>query len=186
VWNSNEYQIVIRGRPEFVGLTDFAHELWATTNCVPQPFPTSSRPNFRKTTMIPRLTITASLLFLAADSTWSAELYVDVGAGRDTNPGTAARPLKSLTAALDRATGGDTIFLQPGDYGVVNPAVGVDKHVFQSRYVTVQPAAGVENSRERISIQQLSFGTRSGTLTGEGRRGVTTISASKICGTKRS
>lgn len=122
--------------------------------------------------MLPRLTVTTFVLFCVTASAWPAEVYVDATAGMEGNPGSAARPLKTLAAAMDQAVGGDTIFLQPGRYGPINPKVGVDSDVFEEQYVTIRPAPGVLDPREEISIQRLSFGVRSGVLTGDGRRGV--------------
>jgi hypothetical protein len=122
--------------------------------------------------MLPRLILIPFVLFFDTASARPAELYVDATAGMDTNPGLAARPLKTLAAAMDQAVGGDTIFLQPGKYGPINPKVGVDRNVFDEQYVTIRPAPEVVEPRKKIFIQRLSFGVRSGVLTGNDRKGV--------------
>jgi len=119
-----------------------------------------------------RMTVFALVLLFSTNTALSADIHVDAAGGDDTNPGSAAAPLKTLDAAMKSASGGDTIHLQPGDYGAIEPEVGVGKHVFTGSHVAIQPAPGVKNSRQRISIERLRFGSRSGTLTGEGRRGV--------------
>ncbi len=119
-----------------------------------------------------RSTAIASVMFWVTTSLWSADLYVDPASGIDANPGSATQPLETLAAALDRAVGGDTIFLQPGKYDAITPSVGVDGHVVEEQYVTIQPAPEVVESREKISIERLTFGVRSGALTGENRTGV--------------
>jgi hypothetical protein len=121
--------------------------------------------------MLPRLIVVPFVLFFVTASAWSAELHVDAAAGMDTNPGSAARPLRTLAAAMDQTVGGHTIFLQPGKYGPIAPKVGVDRNVFEGQYVTIRPAPGVVESGEKISIQRLNFGVRSGVLTGEDRKG---------------
>lgn len=48
-------------------------------------------------------------------------LYVDAAAGNDANPGTAARPLRSVAAALAAAGAGTTVYLAAGDYRSQGP-----------------------------------------------------------------
>jgi len=122
--------------------------------------------------MLLRPIVLAFALLVIASPAVCADLYVDAAGGADDNPGSAGQPLKTLGAAMQRASAGDTIHLQPGRYGAIEPDVGVGEHVFTGRHVTIQPAPGVKNSRRQITIERLRFGSRSGTLTGDGRRGV--------------
>ena len=57
----------------------------------------------------------ALLLAVLPSFVGAASLYVSPS-GSDTNPGTSTAPLKTIQAALDRATAGTTIELAPGTY----------------------------------------------------------------------
>lgn len=57
----------------------------------------------------------ALLLAVLPSFAGAASLYVSPS-GSDTNPGTSTAPLKTIQAALDRATAGTTIELAPGTY----------------------------------------------------------------------
>lgn len=72
------------------------------------------------------VTVTCTMGWLAATPpARAAELVVDPkgAASADGNPGTAAKPLKTLAKALDMAKAGDTILLATGEY----PAVSISK-----------------------------------------------------------
>ncbi|NLF93890.1 MAG: DUF1565 domain-containing protein [Oligosphaeraceae bacterium] len=56
----------------------------------------------------------ACLLFAAA-ALWGRDYYLDPAQGADGNPGTQARPLRTLAGIKPQA--GDTVFLAPGNYG---------------------------------------------------------------------
>jgi len=51
-------------------------------------------------------------------------LYVDPASGDDTNPGTDASPLRTITRATQLATAGESIFLKDGVYGAGEPRPG--------------------------------------------------------------
>ncbi len=122
--------------------------------------------------MISRMVLMIGWVAMAAPAGLTAEVHVDAARGSDENPGTAAQPLQSIEAAVARATGGDTILLQPGEYGPIERRGGPGQHLFTERYVTIRPGPNVTDSRKHISIERVRFGVRSGTLTGEGRKGV--------------
>jgi len=76
----------------------------------------------------------------AVSPTPAAELVVDPkgAASADGNPGTAAKPLKTLAKALELAKGGDTILLGTGEY----PAVAISK-TYQEP-LTIRAAKGAK------------------------------------------
>ncbi|HRC41105.1 MAG TPA: chondroitinase-B domain-containing protein, partial [Tetrasphaera sp.] len=74
------------------------------------------RPSLRTITLALATTATAASPVLWSSSAGAAgELYVAT-TGLDSNPGTAAAPLRSVQAAVTKATPGTTIKIQPGTY----------------------------------------------------------------------
>ena len=64
------------------------------------------------------------LVFVGFGSLASAQLrgrtyYVSLR-GDDANPGTKSRPWRTIRYACSRLRAGDTLIIEPGDYGVVN------------------------------------------------------------------
>lgn len=118
----------------------------------------------------PRLFLSLCLLPLMLQA---AEITVDAQAGDDANSGAANAPLKTLEAAFAKAQVGDVIYLKPGDYADFTFRGGLDQHLFAGEgMVTIQPAPGVDNPQESISIGRMTFGVRAGSFSGEDGRGV--------------
>src|SRR5690606_42132099 len=61
-------------------------------------------------------------LLCTAPPVTAQNLWVDAAIGSDTNPGTAASPLHSITAANSFVTPNATIFIRPGIYSVATTA----------------------------------------------------------------
>ena len=71
----------------------------------------------RRVALLALLVSLATLAFAAHANATTTTLNVNASSGLDTNPGTAAAPLKTLTRALKLATTGTTVNLAAGNYG---------------------------------------------------------------------
>lgn len=117
----------------------------------------------------PLLLLSMAPLWLAA-----ADINVDPRAGDDSGDGSAQAPLKTLEAALSRASAGDVILLQAGAYPDFQYMGGEDRKtpLIEGGCVTVKPAIGVDKPKETVSLGRLTFGGRAGVYKGEDRKGV--------------
>ena len=113
-----------------------------------------------------------------------AVLYVSP-TGADTNPGTAAAPLKTLQSAADRVAAGDSVIAGAGTYvgcNLFTSGTAASRIAFQA-----DPAAGVGgvvidrpnpwNNRDGINLEGASYVTVEGfTVTGQPRAGIRSVS----------
>lgn len=112
-----------------------------------------------------------------------AVLYVSP-TGADTNPGTAAAPLKTLQSAADRVVAGDSVIAGAGTYAGFNlftSGTAASRIAFQA-----DPAAGVGgvvinrpnpwNNLDGINLEGASYVTVEGfTVTGQPRAGIRSV-----------
>src|SRR6186997_3363068 len=69
--------------------------------------------------------LSITLLLAAATPAFTAEIHVSAAAGNDTANGSAAHPLKTVSAAAQKAMPGDTVTVHAGVYREwVNPPRG--------------------------------------------------------------
>lgn len=107
-----------------------------------------------------------------ANMTMAKDWYVDQKAGFDTQDGSKDAPLKTLDSAMVKAAGGDNIYLQPGEYpGIIKAKRPTWKNLYKEKFVTIQPAPGIKNSRQKISIAKVVLGARAGFLAKDDRSG---------------
>ncbi len=113
--------------------------------------------------------ISAVLAAPVAANDW----HVDAHEGRDANAGTRTAPFQTLSQAVRKAQGGDTILLMPGVYDGIIERMNPGKHLFENDYVTIRPAEGDgEAARDNVKIGRIQLGVRGSNFAGPDGMGV--------------